>query len=106
MGKYGVTFLSIFLILTHILILYMQSVFENSLMQHHVALPSDAMGKITYIAPPGQYSLKVCFQISLFCNLDDHFHYVPMVELAICPKILWLGFFVGIEVGKCIFILC
>ncbi|RVX17649.1 V-type proton ATPase catalytic subunit A [Vitis vinifera] len=34
------------------------SVFENSLMQHHVALPPDAMGKITYIAPPGQYSLK------------------------------------------------
>ncbi|KAK8704637.1 hypothetical protein V6N13_048256 [Hibiscus sabdariffa] len=34
------------------------TVFENSLMQHHVALPPDAMGKITYIAPPGQYSLK------------------------------------------------
>nr|GMD29315.1 V-type proton ATPase catalytic subunit A [Ipomoea batatas] len=31
---------------------------ENSLMQHHVALPPDAMGKITYIAPAGQYSLK------------------------------------------------
>lgn len=36
-----------------------QNVFENSLMQHHVALPPDSMGKITYIAPPGQYSLKV-----------------------------------------------
>ncbi|KAK8989374.1 hypothetical protein V6N11_063820 [Hibiscus sabdariffa] len=37
----------------------MQTVFENTLMQHHVALPPDAMGKITYIAPsPGQYSLK------------------------------------------------
>ncbi|KAH7515330.1 hypothetical protein FEM48_Zijuj10G0023300 [Ziziphus jujuba var. spinosa] len=36
----------------------MQSVFENSLMQHHVPLPPDAMGKITYIAPAGQYSLK------------------------------------------------
>ncbi|MFQ6655307.1 hypothetical protein Gotur_025924, partial [Gossypium turneri] len=35
-----------------------RTVFENSLMQHHVALPPDAMGKITYIAPPGQYSLK------------------------------------------------
>ncbi|KAL4271252.1 hypothetical protein GQ457_13G018740 [Hibiscus cannabinus] len=34
------------------------TVFENSLMEHHVALPPDAMGKITYIAPPGQYSLK------------------------------------------------
>lgn len=34
------------------------TVFENSLMQHHVALPPDAMGKITYIAPPGQYSLQ------------------------------------------------
>lgn len=37
----------------------MQTVFENSLMQHHVALPPDAMGKITYVAPAGQYSLKV-----------------------------------------------
>ncbi|KAG4126929.1 hypothetical protein ERO13_D10G186500v2 [Gossypium hirsutum] len=35
-----------------------RTVFENSLMQHHVALPPDAMGKITYIASPGQYSLK------------------------------------------------
>lgn len=37
----------------------MQTVYENTLMQHHVALPPDAMGKVTYIAPPGQYSLKV-----------------------------------------------
>lgn len=37
----------------------LQTVFENSLMEHRVALPPDAMGKITYIAPPGQYSLKV-----------------------------------------------
>ncbi|XP_021805931.1 V-type proton ATPase catalytic subunit A [Prunus avium] len=34
------------------------TVFENSLMEHRVALPPDAMGKITYVAPPGQYSLK------------------------------------------------
>ncbi|KAG6764966.1 hypothetical protein POTOM_028980 [Populus tomentosa] len=34
------------------------TVYENTLMQHHVALPPDAMGKVTYIAPPGQYSLK------------------------------------------------
>lgn len=40
--------------------LFVQTVFENSLMQHHVALPPDAMGKITYVAPAGQYSLKVC----------------------------------------------
>lgn len=39
--------------------IYLQTVFENSLMQHHVALPPDAMGKVTYVAPPGQYSLKV-----------------------------------------------
>ncbi|CAL5444455.1 unnamed protein product [Camellia sinensis] len=32
--------------------------FENSLVQHHVALPPDSMGKITYIAPAGQYTLK------------------------------------------------
>ncbi|KAI7985747.1 hypothetical protein LOK49_LG14G01152 [Camellia lanceoleosa] len=35
-----------------------QIVFENSLVQYHVALPRDSMGKITYIAPAGQYSLK------------------------------------------------
>ncbi|PIA43840.1 hypothetical protein AQUCO_01800111v1 [Aquilegia coerulea] len=34
------------------------TVFENSLMQHHIALPPDAMGKITYVAPAGQYSLN------------------------------------------------
>ncbi|KAI3675510.1 hypothetical protein L1987_85100 [Smallanthus sonchifolius] len=34
------------------------TVLENSLVEHHIALPPDAIGKITYIAPPGQYSLK------------------------------------------------
>jgi V-type H+-transporting ATPase subunit A len=29
------------------------------LMQHHVALPPGSMGKISYIAPAGQYCLKV-----------------------------------------------
>ncbi|RRT82589.1 hypothetical protein B296_00003138, partial [Ensete ventricosum] len=36
------------------------TVFENTLMQHHVALPPGSMGKISYIAPAGQYNLKVC----------------------------------------------
>ncbi|CAK7340900.1 unnamed protein product [Dovyalis caffra] len=35
-----------------------KTVFENILTQHHVTLPPDACGKITYIAPSGQYSLK------------------------------------------------
>ncbi|KAJ8770886.1 hypothetical protein K2173_021801 [Erythroxylum novogranatense] len=34
------------------------TVFDNSLMQHLIAFHPDTMGKITYIAPPGQYSLK------------------------------------------------
>ncbi|KAI3798752.1 hypothetical protein L1987_34031 [Smallanthus sonchifolius] len=34
------------------------TVFENSIVENHIALPPDAIGKITYIAPPGQYSLK------------------------------------------------
>ncbi|GJN19136.1 hypothetical protein PR202_gb06376 [Eleusine coracana subsp. coracana] len=34
------------------------TVFENTLMQHHVALPPGAMGKVSYIAPAGQYSLQ------------------------------------------------
>lgn len=37
----------------------LQTVFENTLMQHHVALPPGAMGKVSYIAPAGQYSLQV-----------------------------------------------
>ncbi|KAG2607757.1 hypothetical protein PVAP13_4NG271200 [Panicum virgatum] len=34
------------------------TVFENTLMEHHVALPPGSMGKISYIAPAGQYSLQ------------------------------------------------
>ncbi|ONK61213.1 uncharacterized protein A4U43_C08F27390 [Asparagus officinalis] len=34
------------------------TVFENTLMQHHVALPPGSMGKISHIAPAGQYSLQ------------------------------------------------
>uniref|UniRef100_A0ACD6ANV3 Uncharacterized protein n=1 Tax=Avena sativa TaxID=4498 RepID=A0ACD6ANV3_AVESA len=34
------------------------TVFENTLMKHHVALPPGSMGKISYIAPAGQYSLQ------------------------------------------------
>eukprot|EP00249_Psilotum_nudum_P005197 c18658_g1_i1 orf=482-2353(+) len=33
-------------------------VFENSLMKHNIAVPPGAMGKITYIAPAGHYTLK------------------------------------------------
>ncbi|THU55512.1 hypothetical protein C4D60_Mb11t07360 [Musa balbisiana] len=35
-----------------------QIVFENTLMKHHVALPPGSMGKISYIAPAGQYNLN------------------------------------------------
>ncbi|KAL5065081.1 hypothetical protein RYX36_026818 [Vicia faba] len=35
-----------------------QTVFENSLMEHRVALHPDAMGKVTYVASAAQYSLK------------------------------------------------
>ncbi|KAL8476482.1 hypothetical protein ACS0TY_028955 [Phlomoides rotata] len=35
------------------------TMFENTLVQHHVGLPPDTMGKVTAVAPPGQYSLKV-----------------------------------------------
>lgn len=50
----------------------MQTVFENSLMQHHVALPPGSMGKITYIAPAGQYNLKVCLLTKLILHLNRH----------------------------------
>ncbi|CAL5332430.1 unnamed protein product [Camellia sinensis] len=48
----------------------MQTVFENSLAQHHVALPHDSIGKITYIAPVGQYSLKVFLIYFLFLSFN------------------------------------
>ncbi|GJT00805.1 V-type proton ATPase catalytic subunit A [Tanacetum coccineum] len=35
------------------------TVFENSLVEHRIALPPDAMGKVTYVAPAGHYSLKL-----------------------------------------------
>ncbi|RZR94984.1 hypothetical protein BHM03_00023759 [Ensete ventricosum] len=35
------------------------TVFENTLMKHHVALPPGSMGKISYVAPAGQYNLNV-----------------------------------------------
>lgn len=57
----------------------MQTVYENSLMQHHVALPPDAMGKITYIATPGQYSLKVRNSVfSLICIPPSFFFFFLM----------------------------
>ncbi|KAG0583743.1 hypothetical protein KC19_3G159700 [Ceratodon purpureus] len=34
------------------------TVFENSLIEHHLGLPPGAMGKITYIAPEGEYSIQ------------------------------------------------
>ena len=49
-----------------ILATILQTVFENTLMQHHVALPPGSMGKISYIAPAGQYNLQVsiCYAFS------------------------------------------
>ncbi len=37
----------------------LQTVYENSLIEHHIGLPPFSMGKITYIAPEGQYTLQV-----------------------------------------------
>lgn len=34
------------------------TVFENSLMEHRIAVPPGAMGKVTYIAPPGHYTIQ------------------------------------------------
>ncbi|GBG60567.1 hypothetical protein CBR_g8589 [Chara braunii] len=34
------------------------SVYENSLLEHRIMLPPGAMGKVTYIADPGQYTLQ------------------------------------------------
>lgn len=47
-------------------------------MKHHIALPPGAMGKISYIAPAGQYSLQVSK-----CYLKDlllHFFYITSFD--------------------------
>jgi V-type H+-transporting ATPase subunit A len=33
--------------------------YENSLIEYHIGLPPSSMGKITYIALEGQYTLQV-----------------------------------------------
>lgn len=33
------------------------TVFENSLIEHHIGVPPGGIGKVTYIAPPGEYSI-------------------------------------------------
>ncbi|CAM6126749.1 unnamed protein product [Calypogeia fissa] len=32
-------------------------VYENSLMEHHIGVPPGAIGKVTYVAPPGEYTI-------------------------------------------------
>ena len=34
------------------------TVFENTLLKHHVMLPPDAMGKVSYVAPAGNYTVE------------------------------------------------
>lgn len=67
-------------------------------MQHHIALPPDAMGKITYIAPPGQYSLKVCL-LNLFTIISpalfilaDHSHVYYFFSISILFKMQFVIF--------------
>jgi hypothetical protein len=76
----------------------MQTVFENSLMQHHVALPPDAMGKITFIASPGQYSLKVC--LSNFFSMESIIIVKIRFILNYFAVIVWVLF---IQLFSCIF---
>jgi V-type H+-transporting ATPase subunit A len=37
----------------------LQIMYENSLIEHHIGLPPSSMGKITYIALEGKYTLQV-----------------------------------------------
>merc|ERR1719506_2770657 len=34
------------------------TVFENTLLKHHVMLPPDAMGRVSYVAPAGNYTVE------------------------------------------------
>ena len=73
-------------------------------MEHHVALPPDAMGKITYIAPAGQYSLKVgmlllsAYPIFMdyyarlflnFCNVGCIFSKLTRVSVFLYRTLFW-----------------
>lgn len=39
------------------------SVPENSLIQHKLIVPPKARGTVTYVAPAGNYTLKVCTRL-------------------------------------------
>ncbi|RID56415.1 hypothetical protein BRARA_G03614 [Brassica rapa] len=65
-----------------------QTVFENTLMTHRVALPPDAMGKITYLAPAGQYSLKDTVLELEFQGVKKSYTMLQRVLDAIFPSVL------------------
>lgn len=63
-----------------------QTVFENSLIEHHIALPPGAMGKISYIAPEGEYSIEVGLS---YIITTCHFHVIQQmldVMLKLCGR--------------------
>ncbi|XP_048617543.1 V-type proton ATPase catalytic subunit A-like isoform X2 [Brassica napus] len=64
------------------------TVFENTLMTHRVALPPDAMGKITYLAPAGQYSLKDTVLELEFQGVKKSYTMLQRVLDALFPSVL------------------
>nr|CAB3471079.1 unnamed protein product [Digitaria exilis] len=64
------------------------TVFENTLMQHHVALPPGSMGKISYIAPAGQYSIQDTVLELEFQGIKKQFTMLQRVLDALFPSVL------------------
>ncbi|XP_020243433.1 V-type proton ATPase catalytic subunit A-like [Asparagus officinalis] len=67
------------------------TVFENTLMQHHVALPPGSMGKISHIAPAGQYSLQVSNEINSG-SMGKISHIAPAGQYSLQDTVLELEF--------------
>ena len=66
---------------------FVQTVFENSLMTHHIAVPPGAMGKVTYVAPAGQYSIKVgtFYWCTFACSTYAHIY----IHVCACLHMLY-----------------
>lgn len=50
------------------------SVEESVLVKHRIIVPPSSCGTVTYIAPPGQYNVEVCFRFIVDCYIVITIH--------------------------------
>ena len=54
---------------------------ENSLIEHRIMLPPKAAGTITFLAEPGDYTIKVCFLCESFVQNEFFCVYIDIQQL-------------------------